>query len=176
MRRNKTSQLALCALLGALAVIIMLMGGLIPLATFCCPMLAALLTVPVLYECGTKLAITWYGAVAILSCLLGPDKEAAAVYVFLGWYPILRPRLAKRKWLPRILAKLVCFNAAIAVMYSLLMYLFGMEALRQEFEGLGLRLLLGLVALGNVTFFLFDALLPRIEVLYVHRLRPYRWK
>ena len=43
MRKTTAAQVALCGLLGALAVVIMLLGGIIPVATFCCPVLAAVL-------------------------------------------------------------------------------------------------------------------------------------
>ena len=49
---------------------------------------------PVLEELGTKAAGTSYAAAAILALLLAPDRETAFVYLFFGWYPILRPRIA----------------------------------------------------------------------------------
>ena len=70
--------------MAALAVVIMCMGGLIPVSTFVCPMLCMFLLSVVLKSCGQRLAWAWYGAVAILGTLLGPDKEATAVFVFLG--------------------------------------------------------------------------------------------
>lgn len=176
MRRTAAQQMALCGLLGALAVVIMLLGGLIPAATFCCPVFAALLMVPVLHECGKRLALVWYGAVAVLSCLLGPDKEAAAIYVFFGYYPVLKEYLDKYRLPVRVLAKLCIFNAAICVMYALLLFVFGLEGLMQEFSGMGFAMLAVLLVLGNVTFFLFDALLPKMTVLYCRRLRHRIWR
>jgi len=102
-------------------------------------------------------AWAWYGAVAILGTLLGPDKEAAAVFVFLGYYPILKPKLDRlpAKWF----WKGLLFNAAILVMYWLLMHLFGMDQIAAEFEEMGTVMMLLTLALGNVTFFLLDRLL-----------------
>ena len=56
-------------------------------------------TQAVLKTCGVRIAWAWYGAVAILSLLLAPDKEAAAVFAFLGYYPIVTPngRSPRRK-------------------------------------------------------------------------------
>ena len=93
--------MALGGVLAALAVVIMSLGGLIPIATYVTPMLCAMLLQAVLLTCGTRVAWAWYGAVALLGLLLCPDKEAAAVYVFLGYYPIVKPKLdgLKPAWL-----------------------------------------------------------------------------
>ena len=90
---GKAGQMALGGTLAALAVCIMTFGALIPAATFCCPAIASVMLVAVLRECGTSVAWAWYLAVAVLSCLLSPDPEAAAVFVFLGYYPIIRRKL-----------------------------------------------------------------------------------
>ena len=176
MRKTTAAQVALCGLLGALAVVIMLLGGIIPVATFCCPVLAAVLIIPVIRECGKRLAWVWYAAVAILSCLLGPDKEAAAIYLFLGYYPIVKMRIDEWKQPLRFVSKLVLFNAAIAVMYALLLFVIRMDALRQEMLGMEKLLLIATLVLGNVTFFLFDKLLPRMAMLYELRFRGKLWK
>ena len=149
--------MALGGLLAALAVVIMSMGTLIPVATYVCPMVCALILKAVLNTCGKRTAWAWYGAVAVLSALLAPDKEAAAVFVVLGYYPILKLGLDKRK-LPWLWKGLL-FNAAILLMYWLLMHLLGMEQITQEFEGMGTAMVAVLLVLGNVTFFLLDRLL-----------------
>ena len=122
MRRKQTARLALAAVLCALAVTIMMLGGLIPAATFCCPILAGFLTVPILCECGTGMALCAWAAVSILSCLLGPDKEAAVIYLFLGWYPVLRPKLENVRQPFRFVLKLLIFNCAVAAVYGLLLF------------------------------------------------------
>ena len=103
------------------------------------------------------MAWVWYCAVAILSLLMAPDKEAAALFAFLGYYPILKPRMDR---LPlRWLWKGLLFNAAICVMYFLLLNVLGMAELAAEFSEAG-GVVLGLtLLLGNVTFFLMDRLL-----------------
>ena len=171
MRRKRTSQLALAALLCALSVTVMMLGGLIPAATFCCPMLAGFLSIPILCECGAGMALCAYAATAILSCLLGPDKEAAVLYLFLGWYPALRPRFQKLRQPLRFLGKLLVFNAAVAAVYSLLLFVLGLESLRAEFSEMGRVMLAVTLLLGNAVFFLFDFTLPRVELLYRYRFR-----
>ncbi len=159
MKRNAAKEIALGGMLAALAVIIMCMGGLIPAATFVCPMLCCIMTQLVLQLCGRRIAWAWYGAVALLSVLMGPDKEAAAVFVFLGFYPIIKPWMDKQRL--AILWKLVFFNAVILAMYSLLIHLLGMAELAGEYKELGAAMTALTLVLGNVTFFLLDRLLGR---------------
>ena len=159
MKNNMSKLMALGGMMAALAVVIMSLGGMIPLATFVCPMLCILLLQFVLKACGNRIAWAWYGAVALLSLLLGPDKEAAAVFVFLGYYPIIKPWLDRQRL--SLLLKLVFFNTVILLMYWLLMNLFGMAELMQEFQEAGMVLTVVTLALGNVTFFLLDMILGR---------------
>ena len=156
-KRNQIRAIALGGVFAALAVVIMCMGGLIPVATFVCPMLCMVMLSIVLKSCGQRMGWAWYIGVAILGTLLGPDKEAAAVFVFLGYYPILKPKLDRLpvKWL----WKGLLFNAAILLMYWLLMHLFGMDQIAAEFEEMGIAMMLVTLVLGNVTFFLLDRLL-----------------
>lgn len=156
-KRTPAGAMALGGVLAALAVVIMSMGTLIPVATYVCPMLCAILLKLVLNACGKRTAWAWYGAVSLLSVLMAPDKEAAAVFVFIGYYPIVKPALDKRKfpWL----WKGLLFNAAILIMYWLLMHLFGLEQVAEDFEGMGIVLTLVTLALGNLVFFMLDRLL-----------------
>ena len=151
--------MALGGVMAALAVVIMSLGGLITLATYICPMLCILLLKTVLQICGSRIALAWYGAVSILSLLLGPDKEAAAVFVFLGYYPIVKPKLdaAKLSWPWTGLL----FNASVLAMYWLLIHLFGMAQVAAEFRELGTAMLIVTLLLGNLCFFLVDRILNR---------------
>ena len=94
---------------------------------------------------------------AILSALLAPDKEAAGIFLFLGYYPMVKPRLDSVKL--GFLWKLVLFNASIALAYFLMLKLLGMGELAEEYAGMGIILTSVMVVLGNVTFFLLDRLL-----------------
>lgn len=151
--------MALGGVMAALAVVIMCMGGLIPVATYVCPMLCMFLLQLVLRVCGSRVAWAWYGAVAILGLLMGPDKEAAAVFAFLGYYPILKPKMDR---LPvRWLWKGILFNTAMLVMYWLLINLFGMTQVTEDFSELGTVMLVVMLLMGNLVFFLMDRILGR---------------
>lgn len=158
-KRTPAANIALGGILAALAVIIMSMGTLIPVATYVCPMLCCLVLQLVLKICGARIAWAWYGAVSLLSLLMAPDKEAAAVFLALGYYPIVKPRLDRRKW--KWLWKGLFFNAVILILYWLLMHIFGFDQLTAEFADMGMILTAVMLLLGNVTFFLLDKLLEK---------------
>lgn len=153
--------MAFGGMMAALAVVIMSLGGMIPIATFVCPMLCMMILAFVVKMCGNRIGWAWYGAVAILGLLLGPDKEAAAIFVFLGFYPIIKPKLDKMK--VRLLLKLAVFNAAILLMYGLLIHLFGMAQIADEYQELGTIMTAVMLILGNVIFFLLDKVLTRFS-------------
>ena len=145
--------------MAALAVVIMCLGGMIPLATFLCPVIVMLLERYVLTNCGKRIAWAWYMAVAILSALMSPDKEAAAVFVFLGYYPMLKPRLDAMKL--GLIVKFFLFNIIVLVMYWILIRLLGMEQIAREYAEMGMVTTAVTLVLGNATFFLLDKVLGK---------------
>lgn len=157
MRRSPALGVALGGLLAALAVVMMNIGGLIPVATYVCPIICTMLLAVMLKLCGKRLAWAWYGAVGILSALFSPDKEAAAVFLFLGYYPILKPFFDGCRF--RWLWKGMFFNGSIMVMYWMLLRLMGLEQLTEDFRELGIGGLVLMLVMGNLVFFLLDRLL-----------------
>lgn len=155
--RSNTRRIALGGMLAAVAVVIMSLGGLIPVATYVCPMLCCMTQFLVLRFCGKRLAWTWYVVVCFLSMMLGPDKEAVIVFIALGCYPMLKPYFEKFRMAAAL--KIVYFNVAILTAYLFMIYLLGMEnvaAENMEFGMIGLSVIL---LLGNITFLLLDKLL-----------------
>ena len=150
---------ALGGVLGALAVTVMFLGGLVPFSTYICPILCALIVQTVLVFCGGRIAAAWYFMVAFLCLLMGPDKEASSLFALIGYYPIVKPKMEKLP-LP-ILWKLLLFNAVIVVMYTVMVAIFGFEPLLYEKNLIGYITLGVTVLLGNVTFFLLDKLLNK---------------
>ena len=158
---RKAYPVALGGVLAALAIVIMTLGGLIPIATYVCPMLCSLMLLAVKLSCGDRIGWAWYGAVSVLSLLLSPDKEAAAVFVVLGYYPIIQPKMEK---LPlQFVWKLLLFNIASAMLYAALLFVFGMEQLVAEFQELGIVGLVITLILGNICFFLLDRVLHKLQ-------------
>ena len=169
---RKSRKMALTGMLCALAVVIMMLGGVIPLATFCCPALAGLMLIPVFVECGEKLSWCAYAAIAALSLMLCPDKEAALLLTFIGYYPILRWRLDQlRSRLIRVVAKLGVFNLAVLAMYALSILVLQMDQILREYQEMGLALTIACLLIGNITLLLYDRLIAVMTALYVNRLR-----
>ena len=167
-----SKKIALTGMMCALSAVIMMMGGLIPLATFCCPLLAGLTLIPVFVECGERLSWGAYIAMAILALMLCPDKEAALLFAFLGYFPILRWRLDQiRSPILRTGSKLALFNIAVIGMYLISIFLFQMTVVLNEYREMGLILSLACLVIGNVCLLLYDVMLKRLTLIYVVKFR-----
>ena len=160
MQRNNTRKIALGGMLAAVAVVIMCLGGLIPVATYICPVLCCMTGYLVLLFCGKRIAWAWFCVVAILYLLMGPDKEAAVIFLFLGYYPVIKRGIERLRM--ACLAKLAFFNVSIVSAYFVLIRLLGMEQIAQENAEFGMIGLVILLVLGNITFLLLDRLLDRM--------------
>ena len=150
MRKTESQKIALCGVLSALSVVVLLVGNVLQIGTYAAPMLASFLLIPVLEDYGKKYALLLYAVVSLLSLFLVPDKELVLFYVLvLGYYPVLRVRLNNiRRGVLRWMAKFGCFNAAVVVMYALLIVVLAPPELVQEFAAEGIPMLLALLALG----------------------------
>lgn len=171
--KRKTKTIALCGVLAALATALLFLGGTLPFAAIACPVLASLVLIPVYAETGWKWGLVWYLTVAILGLLLAPEKEAAILFAFFGCYPILR------KWVGRLRSKvlqwalkLLYVNLAVLAAYALMIFVFRMEAIAQEYAQMQLYLLIALLLLANLSFVIYDLLIGRLEIYYHVRLRP----
>lgn len=86
MRNRLSFRVAFCGVLAALMIAVMLLGTMIPTTTYICPALAGVLLLPVVWEFGFRTGALLYLAVALLSLILSPNKEAALFFVLLfGW-------------------------------------------------------------------------------------------
>ena len=157
MRRNEVKRIALGGMLAAVATVIMCLGGFIPVATYICPMLCCLTQLIVFRFCGKRIGWSWYAAVSILVLLLCPDKEAAMIFLVLGYYPLIKFRLDRCKL--SAIVKLLFFNASVRAAYGILIYLMGLQDVAAENMEFGIAGLVVIILLGNVTFFLLDRLL-----------------
>ncbi len=171
MRRRKSSvRIALCGILAALALSVMFLGSVIPFASIACPVLASLVLIPVYVECGPKWGGLWYAATALLALMISPVKESGILFVFFGYYPMLRRFLSRLK-LSRLL-KFIYFNAALFIAYGLMLYVFRLPDVSAELAEAGKWMLLVMLLLANISFFLYDLLIARLQVVYHVRLRP----
>ena len=121
----------------ALGVVFLCLGGIVPLALYACPILASAVLLPVRENCRRSVVWSCYAAIAVLGTLLGPDKESALLFVFLGYYPIVKPRFdAIRRRPLRLAAKLLLAIAAVGAEYAFLLFVLRLvgSVLKKRFQ------------------------------------------
>ncbi len=167
MKNKASRRVAFCGLLTALAVVLMAVSGAVGIGTFAGPVLAMVALLPVREEYGGRAALTSYAAAALLVLWLVPDRELALVYAALGWYPVLRPTLARvgSRLLRGVLKVLLC-TVVLLFLYGVLLRLLGIPT------GLGGTVFnLVLLVMGDVIFLLTDLVLLRLSRLWRTKLR-----
>lgn len=173
MELGKSKQIALCGLLGALMVITMLLGSILPLTTILCPAIAGLFLISASRECGFGSALMLYLSVSILSLLFVPDKEVSLLFsLLLGPYPLLRPYFNRISLKPlRIIIKLLFCNILVFCVYILLLFIFTPGAFEIESLRNSTAMLLLLLIMANLIFLVYDTVLHRIAFLYEFKFR-----
>ena len=168
MPNTQSRRIALCGVLAALGVVLLLAGGALGIGTYAAPMLVCFLLIPALEEYGPGTALTQYAATAVLALLVVPDPELSLFYALtLGPYPVIRrfvervPHAALR-WA----AKFAWFNLTVAVLYALLLLVFTPPGLQEELFGAGGAYLAVLVVLVNLAFWLCDRALAALTAVY----------
>lgn len=167
-------KIALCGVTGALCVTILLMGFLFPFATYACPAIAAAFLLPIVYEYKEKTAFTLYLAVSILGLMIVPDQELVFMFIFIfGLYTVIKMPVDRLKSKPlKFLAKLAYINIMLIVVYSILLFIFPVAVLVNEFSTYSIGFVALLFAMFNLTFFLYDKAVEKVLIIYVYRFRP----
>ena len=167
---SKSGKIALGGLLTALGLVLMFLTGLIPIGTYALPAIAGVLLIVAVIEIGAKWAWMIYAAVAVLSLLFAPDKEAALLFVFFfGYYPVLKSYLERisNKALSWI-SKFAVFNAAVVACFLLAVNF--LQLPEDSFTIFGIYLPWVFLILGNVVFLIYDIALSGLVVTYVENL------
>lgn len=174
MRKSNTMKIALCGVIGALCITILMMGFLFPFATYACPAVAACCFLPVIYEYRQKTAFTLYVAVSFLGLMLVPEQELIFMFIFVfGLYTVIKFSIDRIKnKVGRFMVKLVFINLALTVSYGILLFVFPVAALVNEFSDYGIAFTALLIAMFNLVFFLYDKMVERVLLIYIYRLRP----
>ena len=167
---KQSGRIAVGGVFSALALACMLMTF-FPYATYALPAMAGVCLIPVVLELGWRWGWMAYGVTALLSPLLAGGKGGGRLVIaFFGYYPVLKAWIERRK--SRVVEwviKLVLFNAAIVAAYMAAVWVFRLPV---DFEIFGVSLPLVLLALGNVTFIIYDKALTGLVSLYLYRLQP----
>ncbi|MBQ1234373.1 MAG: hypothetical protein IIX77_01965 [Oscillospiraceae bacterium] len=169
MRERSTFKIALCGVLGALSVALLMGSSLIPLFDYSLAGAAGLVLVPVLFEVSAKWAIMTYASAGLTALLLVPNKEPVFLYLFiLGYFPILKYAVdfkIKNK-LARLAIKLAVVNVGVLTSYFVMINIIGMPLLQDEFAAMGAVMLAVMVVLYNITAVVYDVALTKIWFLY----------
>ena len=170
--KKKTFNIALCGVISALGVVIMMITAIVPTATYAMPAMAGLIAIVIVIEINKKWAVASYFVVSVLSLLLVPDKEAVAFYIlFFGYYPIFKQIIeskVKFVWLQWLL-KIAIFSASAIAVYYIAILLLGVPA--EEFILFGINLPILFLFAGILIFIMFDYAMSGVIVTYVNKFR-----
>ena len=158
--KNKTKNTAVCGLMTALSVVLMMLTTLVPVFMYVLPIVTGILVLFVADVSNKRWGAGVYFSTAFLSLLLITDKEAALTYaLFFGYYPLIKDIIEK---LPKALAwilKFILFNLAAVGIGVISFYLFGVS--REEYDEFGKYTIPILLIMANVAFFLYDFCLTK---------------
>lgn len=160
--KRKTFLTALCGLLTALSVVVMLPTLIIPIFTYLSPMIAGIIMCLVMYVADKKWALGVYFAVSAVLLIILTDKESALMYVTLfGYYPLIKPVTEKCKKPVAILLKALLFNGSAVLTALCAVYIFAVPA--EEYTEFGKFAVPILLVLTNTAMFLYDFTLTKYE-------------
>ena len=156
---GQTKRLTICAMMAAVSVVLMLLGAVLQLGTYAAPLLTGMVLIPIGDRYGRKYQVMLWLVISVLCFMLIPAAEQNMMFAGLfGWYPIAYPTLQRLPRLMRLPVKLLLFNGVVIAMEALLLWVIALEAME-------LTMMLLLLALGNVTFLLYDYLIPKTELI-----------
>ena len=176
----------MCAVLCALAVVMLGLGAVIEVIDITAAAVASLVLLPILLCYGARYAWLSYAVTGVLGVLLMPQSLGAWMFAGLtGFYPIIKQKLDR---LPRLLgwAVKLLLLTAVLLLYLAIFYLIllgGEGSLFDAFltgfgEEEGTPLMAwAVVILSLFTYILFDLLIDRLLILYYLRWqkRVERW-
>lgn len=164
--KNKTKNTAVCGLMTALSVVLMMLTTLVPVFMYVLPIVTGLLVLFVADVSNKKWGAGVYFSTAFLSLLLITDKEAALTYaLFFGYYPLIKDIIEKLPKLISWILKFVIFNLSAVGIGVISFYLFGVSG--DEYNEFGKYTIPILLVMANVAFVLYDVCLTRNRFLLI---------
>ena len=158
--RAQSKKLAAGSMLAALGVVVMLLGAVLSLGMYVCPMIVGLCLMPYGREYGVRSQLMVWIVISVLSFLLVPNPEENLMFAGLfGWYPAVHPILERVPKRLRWPVKLLVFNAVIIAIEALVIFVLVPEILDAS-------MLLLLLGLGNVMFVMYDRIIPKFPAIY----------
>ena len=176
--KKQTKKIALCGVLGALATTILMMGFLFPFATYVCPAISASLLLIIVYEYGVKTGLTLYVAVSFLGLMMVPDYELVFMFIFVfGLYTVIKlPLDRKLGKKARLLSKFIYINVALVISYSILLFIFPVAVLVNEFATYSTAFVALLIVMFWLVFFMYDKAVENVLIIYIRKFRKMFFK
>ena len=176
MPNTQSRRIALCGVLAALGVVVLLVGSALGLGTYAAPMLACFLLLPALEEYGPRAALCSTRPPPSWRCCLCRNRSFRCFMRWaLGPYRCCAPgsnACARRRCAGRPSSPF--FNAAVALVYALLLFVLSPPGLAAEFAAAGVPYLAALAVLMNLAFFLCDRAVAALGRAYRLRRRRKR--
>ncbi len=173
--KHHSRRMATCAVLCALAVVLIFFGTVIEVLDLTAAALASILLLPILLCYGPRYALLSYAVTSVLGVVLMPQSLASWLFAGLvGYYPVIKQKLDK---LPKILGWLIklILIAAVMLLYLAVFHFLVLggegsfwDSFLAGFGEVGGSPALAWVVIGLsvFTFVIFDFLLDRLLLLY----------
>lgn len=159
---KKSSRIALCGMLSAVSIVLILIGSVISVLSYAMPIFTGLVIIILINSVDDNAAWLVFTSVSLITVIFMPDKECALTYAFFfGYYPIIKPKIEKLKL--KIIIKFLVFNAGIVLSQLIVIYVFGIPL--DNF--LGKITVLVLLAGANIIFVIYDRLINVFSRLYL---------
>lgn len=176
--QNTARKTAMGAVLAALAVVLLIIGGIFEILDMTAAAVASAAILITHLEFGAKNALSVYGASAVISFILFPTASSTIYYaLLLGYYPIFKlftDRKFKNHKFLRIVLKFSVFNAGCGVIFYLFSRIYGFAAVIKEFTIGSLSpavVIMILFVLLNIFLVMYDILISALSVIYLKGLR-----
>ena len=157
--KQQSRRIAVCSMMAAFSVVVMLLGAVLSLGMYLCPMLVGLCLMLIGREYGFRYHLLLWVVISILCFMLVPNPEENLMFAgFFGWYPAAYPMLECLPKCLRMPAKLVLFNIVVIALEVLIVFVLVPEVLESA-------MLVLLLLLGNLMFVMYDRLIPKFPAL-----------
>ncbi len=165
---KNTNKITLCAIMSALATVIMLVSY-FPYLTYAVPAVAGLCIMAVVIEINLKWAFFSYIISSVLVFMFA-ETESKLLYIFLfGYYPIIKSLIEKiGNQIIEWILKLLNFNISVVLAYFILTKLFMLPL--GDFGPLAQYGVIILLGLGNIVFVVYDIAVSRMSQFYYYKL------
>lgn len=174
MHTNISYKVALGGIISSLCLLCMFLTGVFPVLYITLPMIAGILMMIMSVEISPSWAYLTFAATGLLAMFVTFDKEAALLYILLfGHYPVTKQFIEKiRLKLPKLILKLVIFNASILSQVWITVNLFGLTEYYEDLQENGRIYAAGTLLLVNLICLTYDYSLNGMLIIYNQKLRP----